>query len=67
MNKSITDVLEYLYKEGKKELADVILREIQNKPTISVNCPHNHTRTEINNIPTPFPGTKPYMPGVTYC
>lgn len=34
MNKQLSDVLEYLYKQGKKDLAEVILRELRQQKEI---------------------------------
>jgi len=48
MNKDISDVLEYLYEQGKKELAEAVLRELksgkvvhQTNPPIVINEPYN--------------------------
>lgn len=34
MNKQISDVLEYLYKQDKKNLAEVVLRELRQQKEI---------------------------------
>jgi len=34
MNKQISDVLEYLYKQDKKDLAEVVLRELRSQKEI---------------------------------
>lgn len=49
MNKDISDVLEYLYEQGKKDLAEAVLRELksvhQTNPPIVIHEPLIQDRT----------------------
>ncbi len=39
MNKEISDVLEYLYKQGKKDMALAVIKAIQVPPNVVVQYP----------------------------
>jgi hypothetical protein len=64
MYKEISDVLEYLYKRGEKDLARVVLNEIKKQPKIITEpCYRQHAPIQ--------PPVQPWAPAVppwkTWC
>lgn len=55
---TISDVLEYLYKNDQKELAEAVLHEIKGKTEIKQIYPSN---------PLGAGTIKPFQPNITYC
>ena len=66
MNKQLSDVLEYLYKQDKKELAEVVLTEVRQKEIIR-EVPQQPDRAihDQTSLPSPYitgTGTQKYPP-----
>jgi len=57
MDKQISDVLEYLYKNNKKDLAEVVLREIRSQKEIIREVYPNKVIHDQTNIPNIFKTT----------
>ena len=64
-NKTISDVLEYLYKQDKKDLAQVVLDEINRKPEVIKEYIQQPTTIQPQEPGFKTPFTPPYYQ--TWC